>query len=87
MTTYTIYLGAKPIACVDSEGAYPCFEAAKTLAEFTGKDATLVWDANGEEVAYYTPENPEAGGEPDWGEPDVDECGFDPYMGCYTDDC
>jgi uncharacterized protein with PIN domain len=20
-------------------------------------------------------------------EPDVDECGFDPYMGCYTDDC
>jgi hypothetical protein len=20
-------------------------------------------------------------------EPDVDECGFDPYMGCYTGDC
>jgi hypothetical protein len=20
-------------------------------------------------------------------EPDYDECGFDPYMGCYTDDC
>lgn len=20
-------------------------------------------------------------------EPDVDECGYDPYMGCYTDDC
>ena len=20
-------------------------------------------------------------------EPDIDECGFDPYMGCYTDDC
>lgn len=87
MTTYTIYLGAKPIACVDSEGAYPCFEATKTLAEFTGTDATLVWDANGEEVAYYNSENPEEGGEPDWGEPDADECGFDPYAGCYTDDC
>ncbi len=20
-------------------------------------------------------------------EPDFDECGFDPYLGCYTDDC
>lgn len=20
-------------------------------------------------------------------EDDVDECGFDPYLGCYTDDC
>lgn len=20
-------------------------------------------------------------------EPDLDECGFDPYMGCYTGDC
>ena len=41
MNTYTIYLGAKPIACVDTDGAYPCFEAAKTIAEFTGTDATL----------------------------------------------
>lgn len=25
----------------------------------------------------------------DWDEPDNcdDDCGFDPYMGCYTDDC
>lgn len=20
-------------------------------------------------------------------EPDMDECGFDPFLGCYTDDC
>lgn len=91
MNTYTVYLGAKPIACVTTEGAYPCFEAAKTIAEFTGKTVSLVWDANGEEFAYFNPENPEEGGEPDWGEPDPDDCdyevGFDPYMGCYTDDC
>ena len=83
MNTYTIYLGAKPIACVDSEGAYPCFEATKTLAEYTGKEASLVWDESGEEVAFF---DPEAGEEPDW-DGDADECGFDPYEGCYTYDC
>ena len=26
--------------------------------------------------------------EPDYDEPDCDnDCGFDPYLGCYTDDC
>jgi hypothetical protein len=86
MNTYTIYLGACPIACVDAEGAYPCFEAAKTLAEYTGKEASLVWDENGEEIAFFDPENPDECGEPDWDGCD-DDCGFDPYMGCYTDDC
>ena len=86
MTTYTIYLGAKVIAHVDAEGAYPCFEATKTLAEFTGEEASLVWNENGEEVACFDPKNPEESGEPDW-DGDADECGFDPYMGCYTDDC
>ena len=37
MNTYTVYLGATPIACVTAKGAYPCFEAAKTIAEFTGR--------------------------------------------------
>lgn len=91
MDTYTVYLGAKRIACVSAEGAYPCFEAAKTLAEFTGETASLVCDANGVEIAFFDPENPEASEEPDWGEPDPDNCdyevGFDPYCGCYTDDC
>lgn len=86
MNTYTIYLGATPIACVTAEGAYPCFEATKTLAEFTGKEVSLVWDESGEEVAFFDPENPDAVDEPDWAE-DVDECGFDPYEGCYTYDC
>ena len=89
--TYTIYLGAKPIACVNDEGAYPCFEATKTLAEFTNENASMVCDASGEEIAFFNPENPEEGEEPDWGEPDPDNCdyevGFDPYAGCFTDDC
>ena len=81
-TTYTIYLGAAPIACVDGcEAAYVCYEAAKTIAEMVGKDACLVWDETGEIVADTC----------DWDddgyEPDVDECGFDPYCGCYTGDC
>lgn len=86
MNTYTIYLGACPIACVDAEGAYPCFEATKTLAEFTGKEASLVWDENGEEVAFFDPENPEEEDAPDWGG-DADEGGFDLYAGCHTHDC
>lgn len=66
MNTFTIYLGATPIACVNADDAYPCFEAAKTIAEFTGKEASLVWDENGEEVAFFDPEHPEVSGEPDW---------------------
>ena len=82
MNTYTIYLGANPIACVcDTEDAYACFEAAKTIAECTGREASLVWDETSEEVAYFDPSDDE-----DY-EPDVDECGFDPYEGCYTYDC
>lgn len=121
MNTYTIYLGAAPIACVaDTNAAYACFEAAKTLAEYTGKEATLVWDETGEEIACFTYEEEEqetssclhcpwcwiAEGEEyprchfegavapceeedeyyEYDDEDL-ELGFDPYCGCYTDDC
>jgi len=80
MNTYTIYLGATPIATVnDTESAYACFEAARTIADFTGKECSLVWDDTGEVVA-------DCSFCEDY-EPDVDECGFDPYEGCYTYDC
>ena len=53
MITYTIYLNATPIACVaDTNSAYACFEATKTIAEMTGGKASLVWDDTGEIVAY-----------------------------------
>ena len=122
MNTYTIYLGAHPIACVsDTERAYACFEAAKTIAEMSDRTASLVWDETGEEVASYDPglgeDEPSCAceamncgywwqdadedyprchfegdvapcEEDDYYEDDDDlECGFDPYCGCYTDDC
>ena len=120
MNTYTIYLGAHPIACVsDTERAYACYEAAMTIAEMTSRTACLVWDETGEEVASFDPtevddepkfscmhcghyyiadgeEHPRCQfegdvapcEEEDYYEDDDDlECGFDPYMGCYTDDC
>lgn len=44
------------------------------------KDATWIksdeWKSSSEEEE-----------EDDYEEPYYDECGFDPYMGCYTDDC
>ena len=84
MTTYTIYIGSTPIACVcGTDAAYDCYEAAKTIAAYTDRTASLVWDETGEEVAFFDPLD---GDESDWDNCD-DDCGFDPYMGCYTDDC
>ena len=35
MNTYTIYLGATPIVSVaDTDAAYACYEAAKTIGEY-----------------------------------------------------
>ena len=57
MNTYTIYLGTNPIACIENvKACYACFEAAKTIAEMTGRTASLVWDETGEVVADYDPE-------------------------------
>jgi hypothetical protein len=79
MTTYTIYLDSTPIACVNgAECAYTVYRKTVEIAEMLGKSARLVNDDSGEEVASY---------EEDDYEDDVDECGFDPYEGCYTYDC
>lgn len=46
------------------------------------------WEAFEADMAtdpYDEEEWPDA--EPDWPEDLFDEMGFDPYMGCYTDDC
>lgn len=125
MNTYTIYLGAHPIACVcGHDAAYACYEAARTIAEYTNRTAYLVWDETGEQVAGYGPDESEEEYEAScscevancgywWQDADEDyprchfkgdvapceeendyyeddddlECGFDPYCGCYTDDC
>lgn len=82
MNTYTVYLGATPIAGgFGADAAYDCFDAAKTIAAYTDRTASLVWDETGEEVAYFDPNEDD--------EPaDIDsDFGFDPYEGCYTYDC
>lgn len=83
MNTYTIYIGAHPIACVcGHDAAYACYEAARTIAEYTNRTAYLVWDETGEQIAGYEPA--ETDDEP----ADIDsDFGFDPYEGCYTYDC
>lgn len=85
MTTYTIYLGATPIATTDgTEYTYAVWRKTVELAELVGSSASLVWDDTGEVVEEFDPNEDE-----DFDEfvDDVDECGFDPYEGCYTYDC
>ena len=56
MNTYTIYLGVKAVATVSgTEYAYEVYDKTKDLAELLGREASLVWDATGEEVAYFDP--------------------------------
>ena len=57
MSTYTIYLGTNPVATVNgTEYAYEVYDKTKDLAELLGREASLVWDATGEEVAYFDPD-------------------------------
>ena len=61
------------------------------LPEMLGKTAALVWDESGEEVASYGEEEEPltelSDEEYDEYFDEADECGFDPYEGCYTFDC
>lgn len=81
---YHIYIDNQMIAEVSgSEACYVCYEAAKSIAEMTGRIAHIVSGETGEILESSD----------DWDdydrdyEPDCDECGFDPYEGCYTWDC
>ena len=86
MATYTIYLGASPIAVTaGTEYTYTVWRKTVELAELTGLSASLVWNESGEVVEDYNSED-------EWDEDEEyidssDESGFDPYMGCYTGDC
>ena len=63
------------------EAAYDAYEAAKGLARAVGADHAAIWDTETLEILEDMASE-EAG---DW---DYNEdMGFDPYMGCYTDDC
>ena len=80
---YIIYLGNVEIAEINgTEIAYECFEATKTIALATGQTASLVDKETAEVVAFFDQEEEEEEYYDDY-----DECGFDPYCGCYTYDC
>ena len=81
---YYIYIENKLVAEVTGdEFAYEVYAKASELAEMIGEIANLVDGETGEVIASSD----------DWDdydsdyEPDCDECGFDPYEGCYTYDC
>lgn len=77
---YHIYLDNQMIAEVSgSEACYVCYEAAKSIAEMTDRVAHIVSGETGEIL--------ESSEDFEDYESDYDECGFDPYEGCYTWDC
>ena len=63
--------------------AWEAYRAACHLAEAIGADNAAIWDTQTTEVLA----DMEGEDEGEDYEPDYDECGFDPYEGCYTFDC
>ena len=77
---FYIYIGNREITEVAGyDFAWETYRKTCELADLLGEIAHLVDGETGEII-----ESSE-----DWEEyePDVDECGFDPYEGCYTYDC
>ena len=81
--TFTLFIDSHLITSVDgTEFAYEAWAKVRELAELLGVRASMVANEDLEMVAEYDPED--FGDEPD----DIDDdCGFDPYEGCYTWDC
>lgn len=80
MNTYSIYLRNEWVATIDGmDYAGEVWVKTKELAELLGVFAFMVWDETGELIASTGEEEEPA---------DIDDdCGFDPYEGCYTYDC
>lgn len=79
---YYIYIENRMVIEVEgSESAYTAYVKAIELADMTGETAHLVDGETGEIITssdeFYDDELAD----------DNLECGFDPYAGCYTDDC
>ena len=79
---YYIYIENRMVVEVEgSEAAYTAYVKATELADMVGETAHLVDGETGEIITssdeFYDDELVDANL----------ECGFDPYMGCYTDDC
>lgn len=79
---YYIYIENRMVVEVEGcEAAYAAYTKATELADMVGETAHLVDGETGEIIASS---------DEFWDEELSDanlECGFDPYVGCYTDDC
>ena len=77
---YYIYIESRMVAEVEgTEIAWEVYRKTCELADLLGEYAYLV-DGETAEILAGSDEIEDY-------EPDVDECGFDPYEGCYTYDC
>lgn len=81
---FYIYIENRMVAEVAGyEAAGEAYRKTCELADLLGETAHIVDGETGEVIESSD----------DWDdydedyEPDYDECGFDPYMGCYSDDC
>ena len=81
---FMVYIENRMIAEVSgADFAYEVYAKASELADMLGETVHLVDGETGEVIASSD----------DWDdydedyEPDYDECGFDPYEGCFTWDC
>ena len=79
---FYIYIKNRFVAEVEGcEAAYAAYTKATELADMVGETVHLVDGETGEIIASS---------DEFWDEEPSDanlECGFDPYAGCYTDDC
>lgn len=88
--TYSIFIGDRYIATTEAgDATFACFEAAKTIAEYTKQIATLVDNTNGIIIAYSNDndDDDDLDLDEEWGDDGNLEAGFDPYEGCYAYDC
>lgn len=81
---FMIYIENRMIGEVSGmDFAYEVYTKAAELGEMIGDTAHLVSGETGEIIASSDDYDDY---DRDY-EPDYDECGFDPYAGCYTWDC
>lgn len=87
MTTYNVYIENRLVAenVSGCDFAWEVYRKVIEVAEMLGTEASLVYAETGEVVDCSS----------DWDDYDHDyepadidsDCGFDPYMGCFSDDC
>ena len=85
MASYIIYINGNILGYINGYGAaWDAYRNAVALCELTNAGCDLVDAETGEVIESfgYDAEEPE-----DTDEPYALECGFDPYVGCYTFDC